>query len=191
MAEWDKALADRIGQAVKSNRTARGWTAARLSEETEKLGHSIHRVAIGKLENGHRGAKFDVAELVILAEALDIPPVQLLFPKLVNGECEYLPGKTETSWRALQRFTGETSKPLDLLAAGPRNRDLTLMRMLAAGESELEELRAALSVGAIPKAQRAQSESRIAELERVAQLTRESLEGLGYSTGKVGSDGEA
>ena len=107
MSDWDTDTAVRIGNAVKKLRQKNGWTAARLSEETAALKHPIHRVAIGKLENGHRGAKFDVTELLVLSKALGVPPALLLFPDQPSGELDILPGVTTTSFAATQRFSGE------------------------------------------------------------------------------------
>lgn len=107
MSDWDKAMAERIGAAVKARRSELGWTAARLSDETERLHHPVHRVAIGKLENGHRGAKFEVAELVVLAKALGVPPMLLLYPDMPGGDVEVLPRVHTNSFAAARWFSGE------------------------------------------------------------------------------------
>lgn len=107
MTDWGTDTAKRIGKAVQVERNRKKWTAARLSDETAALGFPIHRVAIGKLENGHRGAKFDVTELAVLARALGVPPVQLLYPDLIDGPVEVLPGVVAKSGKALRWFTGE------------------------------------------------------------------------------------
>lgn len=105
--DWDRRLAVRIGEAVQARRKELEWTAARLSEETSALGYPIHRVAIGKLENGHRGAKFDVAEIVVLAKALKVPPMRLLYPGMPGGDEEVLPGVITSAFAAAQWFSGE------------------------------------------------------------------------------------
>lgn len=102
-------MARRIGEAVQAHRRAAGWTAARLSQETARIGYPIHRVAIGKLETGHRGAKFDVAELVALAAALGVPPIELLYPGLPDAGVEIWPTFVRTSDVAMLWFTGDLS----------------------------------------------------------------------------------
>lgn len=119
MAGWATETAKRIGEAVKAARNRRGWTAARLSEESAVLGFPIHRVAIGKLENGHRDAKFDVTELLVLAQALEVSPVWLLFPDLPDGPVEVLPGQEATSGEAMRWFTGE-----DIESSGQLRKEL-------------------------------------------------------------------
>jgi len=119
MGGWATETAKRIGEAVKAARNRRGWTAARLSEEAAALGFPIHRVAIGKLENGHRDAKFDVTELLVLAQALEVSPVWLLFPDLPDGPVEVLPGQEATSGEAMRWFTGE-----DIESSGQLRKEL-------------------------------------------------------------------
>ena len=172
----------RIANEIERLRTAHpeGKKSAQwLSDRTHELGHRVGRSRISDLETGRR-KRMDVTELMVIAEALGIPPVQLLFPGLLNGESEYLPGKTDTAWNALQRFTGETSKPGDILAAGRRNRDLTLMRILAAAEVEEAELRA--PIAAVRPEELARTETRLAELERTKALLCQNLEEAGYTT---------
>jgi hypothetical protein len=55
------------------------------------LAYPVSRVAIGKIENNHREGKFDLSELVVLAAALGIPPVMLVYPDLPHGTVEVLP----------------------------------------------------------------------------------------------------
>lgn len=83
-------------------------SVAELSEQTELLGFPLHRVAIGKIESGNRSGKLDLSELTILAAALDIPPVLLIYPDQAAGDVEVLPSVVETSWEALLWFTGES-----------------------------------------------------------------------------------
>lgn len=99
-----------------------------LSDRTAELGHQISRSRISDLERGDRGGLLGIAEVMILAEALQVPPIQLIYPDLPEGECEYLPGATTMSWHALQWFTGEADQPV---AAGAPNYHLSLMRELA------------------------------------------------------------
>ncbi|MGX4711108.1 helix-turn-helix domain-containing protein [Rhodococcus ruber] len=85
-------------------------TASELSEKTAELGYQVNRVAISKLENGNRNGKFEVAELVILAEALEIPPILLLYPDVPDGVVEYRPHLEVDSWLAINLFSGERTQ---------------------------------------------------------------------------------
>lgn len=105
---WEEALAERVGKAVQRLRTELGLTAVQLSERTRELGYPITRVALTKIENNSRAGKLDVAEWVVLAYALDVPPGALLYPDLPDGPVEVLPGWILPSWVALLSLDGET-----------------------------------------------------------------------------------
>lgn len=102
---WHRATAARIGKAVGDRRRASGMTAQQLAERCAQLGVPIHRTTITKIENGR--PRFDLGELMVLAAALDVAPVSLIYPDLPDGEVEALPGEKVSSIVALLRFTGE------------------------------------------------------------------------------------
>jgi len=114
---WHRDTAKRIGEAIAARRKTLGITAQQLAERCKHLGVPIHRTTITKIENGR--PRFDVGELLVLAVALDVPPVLLLFPGLPDGEVERLPGDRGTSEAALWWFTGEHDDPGELAADDP------------------------------------------------------------------------
>jgi transcriptional regulator with XRE-family HTH domain len=105
---WEETLSARVGSTVQRLRTELGLTAVQLSERTRQLGYPISRVAITKIENNSRAGKLDVAEWLVLAYALDVPPGALLYPDLPDGAVEVLPGWVLPSWVALLSLDGET-----------------------------------------------------------------------------------
>lgn len=108
---WQEDLAARVGRAVKRARKDLGWTAIELSRRCTDLGFPMSRVAISKIESNSRAGKLDLAELIVLAEALDVPPVALIYPYLPAGEVEVLPGHFTPSSDAVWWFTGESDSP--------------------------------------------------------------------------------
>ncbi len=100
---WAEDTTDRIAAAVKALRGTR--SAQWLADRTADLGHPISRTAISNLEVG-RKRSVDVPELVVLARALGVPPLLLLYPELPAGEVEVLPGHRTSSWSAAQWFAG-------------------------------------------------------------------------------------
>ena len=82
-------------------------TAEDLSDETERLGMKIERTVIANLENRRR-ASISIAEVLVLAKALRMPPV-LLFLPVGDGPptTEALPGKIVSTWAAARWVTGE------------------------------------------------------------------------------------
>ena len=98
---------ERVGREV---RRLRGkdhakMSAAGLADRTAALGHPISRSVIADLEIG-RKKSLDVAELLVLAQALQVAPVQLVYPDLPKGDVEVLPGRFVESHEALQWFSG-------------------------------------------------------------------------------------
>jgi hypothetical protein len=111
---WDEELVRRVGEAAK---TARGGkSAAWLSAETEKLGYKLSTSVIAKLDSGHRGSVLSVPELLILAAALDVPPLALLFPKLPDGPVKTIPGRPQSSFDAYLWAAGIAPEPRSDLA---------------------------------------------------------------------------
>lgn len=101
---WKAETAARIGRAVKSARHGR-FTAEQLAKRCGELGHPIHRTTITKIEGG-RGS-FEVADLLILAAALEVPPILLLYPDIPDGPVDVIPGFPIPSDHAVDWFTGD------------------------------------------------------------------------------------
>lgn len=107
--DWEADLAGRIGRAVAARRKQLLLTAASLSARTKKLGYPIAAAAIVKTENGER--TIDVAELLVVAAALEIPPVLLLFPGFPDSAEQVLPGVTGASESAVRWLSGTDGLP--------------------------------------------------------------------------------
>jgi transcriptional regulator with XRE-family HTH domain len=97
-----------IGQRVAAYRRERGLTAQQLADLCGVP--SITRVVIARLENGRREA-VSTAELQVLAQALGVPAVLLLFPLGHADAVEVLPGREVAPWDAIEWFTGNSEDP--------------------------------------------------------------------------------
>ena len=106
-SDWQASVTARVAEAVRRFRDERGMSAQDVADGCTKLGYPIPRSIIANLENGRR-ASVDLAEVLILAKALDVPPVALLVPAGQTGAMEILPGQTYSTDDALQWITGET-----------------------------------------------------------------------------------
>ena len=104
-ADWASEQARRIAATVRQLRGNRSgqW----LSDETAKAGHRISRTTISELESGKRKA-VTTAELCVLAWALQVPPMRLLYPDLPDGPVDIVPGVTVPSIKAATWFSGES-----------------------------------------------------------------------------------
>lgn len=104
MTQWSEATHSRIAAAIKAAR-GKQRSAQWLADRTGELGYPITRAQIANYESG-RKQSLDIAELVVIAAALDLSPAQLIFPGLVDGLVEVLPDRTITSASALEWFSG-------------------------------------------------------------------------------------
>ncbi|MFE2106575.1 helix-turn-helix domain-containing protein [Kitasatospora sp. NPDC059463] len=108
--DWQAGVTGRVAEAVRRFREERGMSAQDVAAACAKLGYPIARSIIANLENGRRSG-IDVAEVLVLAQVLDVPPVALLVPVGETGEIEILPGRMYSTGEALQWICGEL--PLD------------------------------------------------------------------------------
>ncbi|MFJ3100409.1 helix-turn-helix domain-containing protein [Streptomyces sp. NPDC086835] len=104
--DWATRFSKTIAQELRRHRTARGMSAQQVSDACEGLGADMPRTVISNIENGRRG-NVSMAEVVILAAALGVPPTVLAFPVGYEAEVEYLPGKTATPLEAADWWNGE------------------------------------------------------------------------------------
>lgn len=104
-ADWSAEQAARVGDEIRRLRGSRSqqW----LSDRTDALGYRIPHPTIAELEN-HQRAHVSTAELAVLAKALDVAPVRLLYPSAYPTELDVLPGVPATSWSAAEWFSGLT-----------------------------------------------------------------------------------
>ena len=103
---WEQSLTVRIGTAIKRLRGKR--SAQWLADETAKFGYAIGRATISEIETGRRRT-ITVAELFVLARALNAAPVTLVFPDPTDDQSrlvEALPGVEVTEFEAAQWFSG-------------------------------------------------------------------------------------
>ncbi len=104
-SDWTTSTVRRIGAKVKELRKGR-FSAEGLAERVTELGYPYSRSALVNLEYG-RKSSIDLGELLVLAAALEVPPMLLLYPDLADGPVEALPGVRTTSFRAALWFGGE------------------------------------------------------------------------------------
>lgn len=125
MEEWPKGLHERIAQAIRDAR--QGMSAQQLADETKRLGYPISRNQIANYES-HRKQTLDIAELMVLATALRVPPIALLFGGNPREDVEVLPGHPVSMVSALAWFTGDDNLADDAVAE-PDSPAATLLRL--------------------------------------------------------------
>lgn len=105
---WSTSFTARVVQAMREARQAAGLTMGDLAQGCADRGHpEIKEQTIKNLETGRR-AGMTIADFVVLADILGVPPVTLLFPLGFDPTVEVLPGREVSAWDAVAWFTGET-----------------------------------------------------------------------------------
>ncbi|MFL0276984.1 hypothetical protein [Mycobacterium sp. SMC-19] len=113
--KWAAELVERIGSAMKRAR-AGGKSAAWLSARTEEIGYRISPTVVSKLDSGHRGGVLSVPELLVIAAALEIPALDLLYSDHDQQVC-VLPGVNASTKVARNLFTGHDLERLERIDA--------------------------------------------------------------------------
>lgn len=113
--EFAESIAKRIGRSVEGFRTAgsKRMTVQALADQCAELGVPMDRSVIAKLEKGLRQT-ITVGEVLVLAKALQVSPLQLVFPIGQADEVEALPGVMAATWDAARWFMGEVPPPGDI-----------------------------------------------------------------------------
>lgn len=111
-------IGDAIASQVRKYRIHRNLSVRQLAEECARLG--APQLTAASLANIERGQDPDakraarrvlVEELAVLARALHVPPVLLVFPLGQREEIDVLPGKPVDTWAALKWWTGAQPFP--------------------------------------------------------------------------------
>lgn len=105
--EWvDQVMATVAGE-VRRRRKELGWSAQDLADRCEEIGHPIPRNVLANMESGRR-SNLPLVDVMVLAEALNTPPICLIYPVGYADDVQRLPLQDSTSpMDALRWFTGE------------------------------------------------------------------------------------
>lgn len=104
--DWAIRVTHVVAAQVRRYRKERGLSAQRLADRCAELGMGIARSTLADLETGRRDS-VTVAELLILAAALEVPPVELAVPLARREQVEILPGVEIPVWDAARWFRGD------------------------------------------------------------------------------------
>ncbi|WP_405671806.1 helix-turn-helix domain-containing protein [Streptomyces sp. NBC_01530] len=136
--EWEDHVMATVAGEVRRRRKELRWSAQDLADRCEEIGYPIPRNVIANMESGRR-AVLPLVEVMVLAKALRMSPISLIYPVGYVDEVRQLPyQEPRPAWDAVQWFTGNspaedaTDHMLDHFLA----HDLELRSALAAVESE-------------------------------------------------------
>ncbi|MFI5657956.1 helix-turn-helix domain-containing protein [Streptomyces sp. NPDC051684] len=136
--EWEDHVMATVAGAIRRRRKELRWSAQDLADKCEEVGYPIPRNVIANMESGRR-ATLPLVEVMVLARALRVTPISLIYPVGYVPEVRALPYEDpRPTWDVLQWFTGQDpdfgseDSMLDHFLA----HDLELRSALAAVESE-------------------------------------------------------
>ena len=109
-AEWEKELVRTVADEVRRYRNKRRLSAQQLSERCRELGYDIPRSVLANLES-YRRKSVSLAELLVLAEALEVPPVLLISRFGQADLIEILPDRRVHPWHAIEWVSGDKQLP--------------------------------------------------------------------------------
>lgn len=105
---WSADFTARVVRGMREARKAAGLTMAQVAQGCADRGlPEITEHTMKNLESGRR-TSITVADFVVLADVLGVPPVSLLFPLGTSATVDVLPGRPVSTWDAVAWFTGET-----------------------------------------------------------------------------------
>ncbi|MEU5738570.1 helix-turn-helix transcriptional regulator [Streptomyces tendae] len=105
--EWVDQVMATVAAEVRRRRKELGWSAQDLADRCEEIGHPIPRNVIANMESGRR-SNLPLVDVMVLAEALNTPPICLVYPVGYVDDVQRLPLQDSTSpLDALHWFTGE------------------------------------------------------------------------------------
>ncbi|MEU8324335.1 helix-turn-helix domain-containing protein [Nonomuraea sp. NPDC048881] len=89
---WTASYTRQVAENIRHHRRRQGLSVQNVADRCAAQGYPLQRNHLTKLESGHR-ASLTVAELLVLAHALTVPPVLLLAPLGRSTDTvEILPG---------------------------------------------------------------------------------------------------
>lgn len=94
-----------VGERIAQVRERRGWNKQELAQALKDVGSNLDRFALAKIEGHHRG--ISVEEVLLIAAALGVSPVQLLTPH-EQGESVSLGSLTVGGERLRRWIRGRT-----------------------------------------------------------------------------------
>lgn len=103
--EWSTELALSVAAEVRRHRQAQGLSAQQLADRCAELGMPIQRSVIANMESGRR-TTVTVAEVLVLAAALQVPPALLLLSVGHSEKVEILPRQFVDPLDAADWFVG-------------------------------------------------------------------------------------
>lgn len=139
---WAESLHERTAQAIRNARTSAGMSAQDVADRTQKLGYGVSRDKIANYESGRKQG-LDLSEFLVIAAALRVPPVALIFNGPPDEPVQMLPMNYAPTVRGLAWLCGDPALADDEIT-DPESYNATLLKLIrerATAERDLDLLR--------------------------------------------------
>ncbi|MEV0996854.1 helix-turn-helix transcriptional regulator [Nonomuraea sp. NPDC050202] len=119
--EWAVSYTHQVADNIRHYRSRRRLSVQKLADRCTAMGYPIDRTSLTNLELGRRNL-LSVPELLVVARALQVPPLTLLTPPTSDERVEILPGVETDPQEAFAWLDGTAPLPGDPDddGAGPR-----------------------------------------------------------------------
>jgi transcriptional regulator with XRE-family HTH domain len=106
--DWPARVARQVAREIRRYRESQRpkISAQQLADRTAEIGMPIPRSVLANLESGRRET-VSVAEVLVLAAALNVSPIELMCPVGFDKQTEMLPGRMMDPLSAMRWFAGE------------------------------------------------------------------------------------
>src|SRR5690606_37733298 len=112
---WPLRLMAQMGANVAAHRRRRGLTGDELVELCNRGGYPLTRAVLANIEKGRgKSSGPTVAELLVIARALNVAPVRLLADPDEDDTLEVTPGEHMPTWDAWRWIGGGDDQHADL-----------------------------------------------------------------------------
>lgn len=119
-ASWSERVTDQIVESVAHYQGIRKVSTQELANRCTELGWPVKRASLSGLLTQRSRQSITVQELTVLARALEVPPVALLFPVHAGGRVEVLDGVEVDTMVAAEWWSGSPDAPWMTSALGER-----------------------------------------------------------------------
>ncbi|WP_405548901.1 hypothetical protein OG215_15270 [Streptomyces globisporus] len=181
-AGWPARLAQSVAAEVRRHRQAQRLSAQQLSDRCAELGMPIQRSVLANLESGRR-TTVTVAEVLVLAEALEVAPAALIFPVGYSQEVESLPSVEVSPLRAVDWLSGYTK-----LSGFPKHHSNSPLAALRRHRELAAELRTAVSDRERLRSEALLAQRRAIDAQRRHDHLRVLVHGLEYELTESAED---
>ena len=140
---WQARLTQTVAREMRRHRDRQKLSAQQLADRTAELGMPIPRNVLANLESGRRDT-VSAAEVLVLAAALGVAPMELICPVGYDEQVELLPGRMMDPLMASRWVDGELALDVtepEAVFRQPVAGDESGTRLAEAHESYLDEVR--------------------------------------------------